>query len=478
MSVQGVGHDGAITFLAATGHQGAYEASELAGRWVSAGAWQNYWTFDEATALRTETFARVAADLGTHDIHPPLYTWALHVWMALGGRSPSAAAWLNVLFLVIAVALLDRLARASGATPRIGAAAATVWGLSAASLSSVVEPRPYVLAAAFSLALMIAVLHASDRRSALSVLALVMIGAAALLTHYHVALIGLAAGGVVAWHRRESKATLITLAGAGTASLAIALFVHPWLATAVGRSGDGEGSLLDFVSRSAITAAAVPRLLLPDGLVPDEPSRSLLIVLAVLGAALVAAFVIWRRRQVGTLPLAAKAGIVAIGMIAMLFLAGFSPPHSMGPRYTLLASPLIFAGLAGMASSALDHRHRLLGLVVVLFALGGIVRAAQPMYPLAPLPSGAAIVLDTSARGVLPRVVWTADPTMPVLAGRSSRLELVLRREPLPADLLLVLTIESSEHLVRTVQGLGYNVEPAPPVAAGLVGRVYRARRN
>lgn len=41
-----ISHDDGISYMAATGHEGAYFQTTLAARWVEAAAWQAYWQPD------------------------------------------------------------------------------------------------------------------------------------------------------------------------------------------------------------------------------------------------------------------------------------------------------------------------------------------------------------------------------------------------------------------------------------------------
>jgi hypothetical protein len=73
-SINTISHDDAISYLAATGHQGLYQTSKPAAQWIPARAWQSFWTPD-----RFWCFRNISTELAMNDIHPPLYFWCLHI---------------------------------------------------------------------------------------------------------------------------------------------------------------------------------------------------------------------------------------------------------------------------------------------------------------------------------------------------------------------------------------------------------------
>ena len=59
------------------------------------------------------SFPQIAHDLRTGDVHPPLYFWGLEIWRSVAGPSWFAARMLSVLFTLIGLWLLARLAAAA-----------------------------------------------------------------------------------------------------------------------------------------------------------------------------------------------------------------------------------------------------------------------------------------------------------------------------------------------------------------------------
>jgi uncharacterized membrane protein len=60
------------------------------------------------------TFAAIARDLRSTDVHPPLYFWTVAAWRALAGNSLFAARLASVLFSVVSLSLVAAIARLAG----------------------------------------------------------------------------------------------------------------------------------------------------------------------------------------------------------------------------------------------------------------------------------------------------------------------------------------------------------------------------
>ena len=70
----------------------------------------------EVQRLQAEdaTFAAIARDLRSTDVHPPLYFWTVAAWRALVGDSLFAARLASVLFSVASLSLVAAIARLAG----------------------------------------------------------------------------------------------------------------------------------------------------------------------------------------------------------------------------------------------------------------------------------------------------------------------------------------------------------------------------
>jgi 4-amino-4-deoxy-L-arabinose transferase-like glycosyltransferase len=231
-------HDDAISYLAATGHQLEYRAivEETAppfGRWARAADWQRLWSLDDP-------FERIARGLARDDIHPPLYFWLLHLWLAAFGVTVRSGPTLNLVLSVGTLVLVYWLGRQVSGSGAAGLVAALVWGSSRAALSITLATRPYELLGLLGVAFLWQLLRVSDpgrTPAGWEPLALAAIAASGLLTHYHFALL-LAAGATAAWWRlhRSPLRRQLTVLVAFTPVLLLVLLVYPYVLTALDRS--------------------------------------------------------------------------------------------------------------------------------------------------------------------------------------------------------------------------------------------------
>ncbi|MCY4022083.1 MAG: glycosyltransferase family 39 protein [Anaerolineaceae bacterium] len=210
-----------------------------------------------ATALRTHAIGvqslwsdegnsvvqagRQLTDIALHaarDIHPPGYYQALHVWTRLTGSSEFALRLFSALASVLGVACVLAAGRVLyGFTA--GLAAALLLALNGFSIWYAQETRMYALLALWGAAAALALTALLLRPGRARILALGLVNAAGLWTHYAWPFVMLAQGGVAAlWlageslrHRGTRRRLVALLAAAG---IALLLFL-PWLATALER---------------------------------------------------------------------------------------------------------------------------------------------------------------------------------------------------------------------------------------------------
>lgn len=210
-----------------------------------------------ATALRTHAIGvqslwsdegnsvvqagRNLADIAVHaarDIHPPGYYWSLHLWARLTGDSEFALRLFSALVSVLGAACTLAAGRLLfGFTA--GLAAALLLALNGFSIWYAQETRMYALLGLWGAAAALVLTALLLRPGRMRVLALALVNAAGLWTHYAWPFVMLAQGGVaLLWlggasprHRATRDRLVALLAAAGFALL---LFL-PWLATALER---------------------------------------------------------------------------------------------------------------------------------------------------------------------------------------------------------------------------------------------------
>ena len=141
-----IDYDDTFSYLAATGHQQDYaqavedESQGYFGHWTSIQDWRTFIELDDHFI-----FGKIAEDLATEDIHPPLYFWILHLWTILFGTSAFAAALLNLVFTGLTLLLLWFLANDVFRTPQAAFLSLIIWWLLPEPIISIANARQYML---------------------------------------------------------------------------------------------------------------------------------------------------------------------------------------------------------------------------------------------------------------------------------------------------------------------------------------------
>ena len=435
-------HDDAISYLAATGHMGAYATEIPAGRWVPAQAWQAYWTPD-----RFGIFRQIGRDLARYDIHPPLYFWLLHIWIQVTGVRLSAGPLLNTAFLLLGawiIALACRLARCSrGAS----ALAAVMWLLSGATLSVAGETRQYSLLGLAVAGLAASLLLFLDRRSVAAALLVYATAAAGLLVHYQFAIVlalAVLVAALLLARGRQARAVAF-LFGVSAAAGVTFLLLHPAFmgSFAMQRSQAVPFVWTDIPYRMTRILYALFEQVLPARMarmIVNAAARYWgLCLLMALAAGLVAWLVARRRAGGGRASRASWADgeiflltltAATLLLVSAMYIFQISPRHAMGAQYLMAVSPLLFmtgAKVFDRLASGIRWRPVLiLVLIVYQAAYGGWTTRAQVRtaserptaeHPPAVLDLGSPILLDSVARGVLPTVLWHVQGATPVYAA-------------------------------------------------------------
>ena len=144
---------------------------------------QSFWN-DEGTsvALAQRDLVTIARD-AAHDIHPPLYYWLLSGWVRLFGTAEAPVRSLSALLAVVVVVLTFALGRRL-AGPWIGLAAALLAAVHPFQVYYAQEARMYMLLAALTAGAVLALVHIVQNGSWPAWVALVLLEAAGLYTHY------------------------------------------------------------------------------------------------------------------------------------------------------------------------------------------------------------------------------------------------------------------------------------------------------
>lgn len=441
-------HDEGISFIHAAVRMADWvritaDHSAPVGTWTPATAWQWFWQPADPFG-----FAAISQSLSAWDIHPPLYFWLLHVWGLVFGLTAASSIWLNVVLSVLTGLALFGLARWAFGDPIFAALTVCVWALAAPTVGVSLVARQYGLLALVSVLTVWAALawFARSRRPGIAaMLGLGVLIGAGLLTYYQFAL--LVAGlmlwlTVACWGRWRQ---LVTLYGSGVVGVAILFLGHPGFWNSLSVLGDlASMGDLELGVRVKRTTDAIAGLVNP-GVGTRLAAASTSVQLWTLVAAAVAMVLIlavggWPRRVNGrdgespaTPPFAiGLLGVWSLALVVGLYLSGRSPSHAMGDRYLAMSLPLLafLPMLLFRPGGFLRRGNRAVAAVVVL-ALCGASVYSQVRTDLSPNPTQSAgsilagahhVVIDSLARGVVPRVLLDAPANLEVYADTGSRL--------------------------------------------------------
>jgi hypothetical protein len=435
----GLTHDEGISYLAATGHQGAFSRLDQTGEspvgvWVPARDWQRFLAPD-----RFACFSTIGSDLAATDIHPPLYFWLLHVWIWAVGVHLWSGPVLNLLISLGMIVALYRLAYFVFEERLPASLVAFLWGVSPYVAHESLEARPYGLLALFAVLLVWQSLRILDgtTRTLRSCLLLAAITAGGTLTHYHfaIAAVGMLLVALAA-HRGDRVALVrIALSIAGGCMLFAAL--HPHFVESFRRE---QAQAQVFSAAGAAARALEVALSLARSMLPATPGTPGLVVFAsllVVGGAIAWVRAAGNRDRATRTRLRSVLALLAwvTGCIAVLYVTFLSPEHAMGPKYLSMTWPLLMFVpvalvwlLTAQQGDAPAPRRSARTVVSVsmcawmlLYAGAQAVATARGNGPVprqAELLAGAqAVLVDSVARGVLPRVIWDLSPDTEVLAA-------------------------------------------------------------
>lgn len=335
-------HDEGITLLGVTGHQGEFTNlvnTNLLDQWQPASSWQYYVSLPAEVPLR-----QIQHDLNLHDIHPPMYFWALSTFLQKYGQVDRLAYALNWLFALAAIVMFYLVLRLQFARfPALCVCAIFAFTPALAGPYAVLRQYELMLCCGTGCLLMLSYLlsnqTASGRGTPVAYLGFCLFAFIGLMTHAQFVLVlaGLCTAFVIlplSWRKK----LLVT----GAAALAASLFVvsnpeffHTLERLQVQRQ---EASLFEFLRRLTSVVNGLDELV---GLFP------------VTSAMVFTLLMVWALRQCWLTLSQKKAAepseivprfwlysaVLVIGLILLQYLSMNSPRHAMGGRYFLPLLP-------------------------------------------------------------------------------------------------------------------------------------------
>lgn len=475
----------------------------LYGRWVPAREWKQQWK--PASAV---DFAQIAHDLGAHDVHPPLYFWALHVWMLLFGVRFWTGPLLNLLIDILTGAALFGLARRLLHDPLAAALVVLIWAVSPAVRVTSSMARMYPLLALFAVLFVWMLVRAVDDhehvglRASLPALALLTAATfGGMFSQYQFVLI--VAGGAlyaaVRLARADWRRCLGVLAslGVGLALVAIAQpsivaqfrleahkarepFTNAALAAKVNGTTDTVFGFFGF-NKTWLTRAIDGPVRL-GGILPSHRVSPFVFLVGWATVALLVAFIVprsraWllRRDRRGLLALVFLAWIA--GTIIAQNLLFLAQPAVLSARYLAAAWPffafvpvLLGRALVPRAPNALPAAFCLAFMVPATFAP---VNVASTLGPLRAVKDARRAVVETTMPSTLPIALWCMPDNTMVYVDLAARLLTQPSRwlDPLSTGDYFVLRLKGGQGGLRELRAHRL-LTPIPGVSNGLV--VYR----
>ena len=452
MSVVLIDHDDVISVIGATCNQARYEQFILRGQWVNASEWQQYWQMNGSLC-----FADIRDSLANYDIHPPLYFWLLHGWFSVFGVSILSGLVLNLVVLISTAIVIFATCRLLSVSNTFSFIAATAWMFSLPSRSAIGVIRQYTLFSFFTALLLLLVILWLKRGDRKYLFAISLVLAMGVLTHYQfpVAALAIVIFTIAILHKRNDRKSIAQLAGAGVAAFVIFYLVNPHFMESVWQA-DGQAqdfSLLGFGQRVGSVLATVIQLFnpldwshpLPFGLLDWQSPLFIAINILNLVVGAAAAFLAFRIvrkyfRSIRSSPQQRGAIISVENLPILAFCASWSayvamyiffvsPVHSIGLQYLHFTTPMLFVGVAHAAQQCQPEIRRWVTIgmpaVIVLgavFATSIYVSHRHEQERIYSIQTADTLLLDSTAIGILPSVLWHADPNTKVLASPQSDL--------------------------------------------------------
>jgi hypothetical protein len=272
------------------------------------------------------------------------------------------------------------------------------------------ETRQYSLLGAIAICFSASMIFFLNRPSFLSTLLVFFSSTLGLLTHYHFALLMAIfgfIGGLNLLINKEKKAFLWIMIALGLSVLAL-IIIHPNFYMSFDRQVTQSQSFYfaGVFRRSYVLAESIISILWPVII------GFILLIYHYRSRIISILFEHWH--EVKILPF--TIGALTIAVIGILYISFLSPHHAMGGKYLILATPLLFVSLGQMLNLVITERRRLgvfviFGLLLIqvcssIFTTKLFLEKQYSLRTDLATFSNNSLVLDSVARGVLPRILW------------------------------------------------------------------------
>ncbi len=479
-------HDEGISYLSATCHQGNYGSIKFEVSLTKASQWKDY--------LRVEQlfcFKQIKDDLAQADIHPPLYFWLLHLWSSIYGVTLWTGPSLNTVVAIITTCFLFKLSHYILGNRAEANLVTFTYALSPAIILISVEARQYDLLALCALLLVWQVIRLTNLRKQKirDVFLLIILTVAGALTHYHFALTVIVCiiFLIARLLNRDTNRLIVALISIGLGYLG-AFLLHPYLFPSLHRQfGWSKFNYANFMIRLEKVIVSFYAYY-----------YIIILVLLILTWALV---MYYRQRSVlnkrirevnltGFYILFFFFGVA--GAIIVLYAIFITPQHAMEAKYLSMAwpffafIPVFILRVSFRFKTSLTAFFYFTPLLFALItpSLRGLAAYATP-DPSTLLENADLVVIDNTARGIFPRLVWHVPDETSVIVSTQKRLiqhsDLWLSSLTNNSIYISEISYKNTDTLQEDILGLidkaGYKVVPIKGGIWGL-GTVFKIQQE
>jgi len=413
-----IGHDESWSYLSATCQLADIRSAEATSEPVPVSEWKGFLEVEQPFC-----FGQISDGLAQYDKHPPFYFWMLHLWTLLFGVNPSSGPALNIVFAVLTVLVLYRLASITLKNRSEAMLVVITYAFGFGTIRISQEARQYdllVLIAVLCVWQVIRLTHVDKPVKIYQLLFLTVTVTIGALTHYHF-VISISAGIVFAIARliKSDPIRLIQIILATIFGYALAFLVFPLHLVALRQQANVavEASLSEFGGRLLISILSF--------------YQYMYILLIMLGAVIVLSFRGNRKfleRLYQETDFSGSYILFFFFWIAtwtiLLYLALRSPRHAMSEKYLIMAWPF-FAFLPVFLLRLFRHRSSLsfyfyLVPLVFVLTIPWIGLSSEGVDRTGLQAKQNLVIIDNTEPGILPQIIWDMPDDQLVIIGNQT----------------------------------------------------------
>ncbi|MDU8885490.1 glycosyltransferase family 39 protein [Yeosuana sp. MJ-SS3] len=427
-----------VSYISAAGNQGYYEHNTLTGTWVHASQWKEFWK--ESSFFQ---FDKIRYDIAHYDIHPPLYFWILHIWSYIVGIDLSTGPILNIFFHVLTSILIFIICRRLQCSYLIAVAAGLLWLLNGSIVSAAQETRQYSLLALCSVLYLWCLLAYLQKKSVRTLIYLTIAAVLGMLTHYHFGLLVSTSVMYVAIYMISKKNWVHLFRFVVALGIAALIFfmIHPEFYVSFERQvfQAQAFSVENMIPRAINCRNTIIELFKPK--IPIGWLQKLALFIAFTGSVILGIkYTKKQKNKVNSLKhffrthkgLPIFAVLIITSISFALYIFQYSPLHAMNVKYMMLVVPIYFILIGQFFHLVIPQKLMAYMFIPIIIFQTIDTSINIKRYEINSkklekaisenIATGTPIILDSSGRGVLPRILWHVDDNTNVYATTQSNL--------------------------------------------------------